>query len=1072
MASNILAGDQLNFTRMGIASVDEIKVILADILRCEIKPKDLPKSITSSPELMTGRHKLRPEQKRLCCPSPTAVPDYNKFDVSLLYTLIRNLCPQLKPTQDWGKTPSLTDLQVGDDIERLRVFRNEMFAHLDSSSVEDVVFTAKWQNLEQIFQRMQTFLKRKGISVDYGKKLATIEKSDFGFEDMEKYKIILEGILHIVKENDVNGGLSITIHGNDEIFFGEKTYFEAVLDRCSPSNNWPIMWEKIQGNITEQLDTSKEKYRGSSSRCLVISNVSKEDEGEYRAVISRENNGTHMKIPSNSKQLTVNGDLPALTMPKEVEVPYGSVAVFEPVIQACPPPECVEWQKSKYMDLNSEKFKIIDFTSPKYSGSSLDPTDSKLIINDTTFEDSLFYRLVVKNRVGKSSCSTFLNIVGTPPNVIMNHDTDFLEQSVTFICKVLCDSSHPLTGLVWTKGNHEIDILSSEGKYTGGEIGNPSLKITNVNASDAGIYQCSASNYVGTTQSEQVTLAEPSVKLLMREKDVENGAFKLQAAIKSIPDAFKVEWKAKMNPDDEFRPINLHEESYKGTTTTLPNPLLVVNEYSSKNLETYRIEVTNFLGIKVVTSQEVLEEKRLTEENANECLNGLSLAIYKDKGAKIRFNNLRLSLIKGITKSEMSILKDSLKEIVSVDKETLNSLNSITDLVNLLKYKKIFTDRDVITMQYLMRIIERPDLEKKCIDYATSRKERLCYFQEEKHADGCKRVKLHVLDDIENFTELDFLIETVAAIVECDPKYIEVVSILPETSFFIVIEVERKLAQLLSRKTPNELRILADYKIDKIYIDGDCIEITEPGNKDSLCGSTNKSIANERDTRDAETEGRFEKEKNLGALNSFGTQVQHVLSGPCANLFRRILRKHILEEDFISMIQHSKIQLLPFLTDEQKRVLYPISGSFSGSYKKLDLPLMYILFQRICLIKPHKRGWGRSPDLSDTSMAANIDRIMEIHRDYCGNTVVLQQSDFDRILKRILELLRNIEDGLESSRTETYGEKEDKKNNKGLLKRNEEESHLDSLGFLIHYELTRVYFAVAKKEVSLIFENS
>ncbi|XP_061191675.1 uncharacterized protein LOC133199872 [Saccostrea echinata] len=378
---------------MGIASVDEIKVVLADILRCEIKPEDLPKSVSSCSEFTTGRRKLRPEQKRLCCPSPTVVPDYNKFDVSLLYTLIRNLCPQLKPTQDWGKTPSITDLQVGDDIERLRVFRNEMFAHLDSSCVEDVVFTSKWQDLEQIFQRMQTFLNTKGISVDYGMKLATIAKSDFGFEDMEKYKIILEGILHILKENDDNSGPSITIRGNDKIFFGEKTCFEAVLDRCSHSNNWPITWEKIQGNITEQLDTSKEKYRGSSSRCLMISNVSKEDEGEYRAVISRENNGTHIKIPSNCKRLTVIGDLPALTMPKEVEVPYSSVAVFQPVIQACPPPESVEWQKSKCMDPISEEFKSINFNSPKYSGSTLDPTNSRLIINETTFEDSLFIDL-------------------------------------------------------------------------------------------------------------------------------------------------------------------------------------------------------------------------------------------------------------------------------------------------------------------------------------------------------------------------------------------------------------------------------------------------------------------------------------------------------------------------------------------------------------------------------------------------------------------------------------------------------------------------------------------------------
>ncbi|XP_061170573.1 uncharacterized protein LOC133179912 [Saccostrea echinata] len=259
MASNILAGDQLNFTRMGIASVDEIKVVLADILRCEIKPQDLPKSITSCSELTTGRHKLRPEQQRLCCPSPPAVPDYNKFDVSLLYTLIRNLCPQLKPTQDWGKPPSITEFQIGDDIERLRVFRNEMFAHLDSSCVEDVVFTSKWQDLEQIFQRMQTFLKSKGISVDYGKKLATIEKSDFGFEDMEKYKIILEGILHILKENDENGAVNIPPERFMAYMKKRKTtvrHARGIVVGCAGAGKTTLLY-RLMGKSLDEIEEIK-----------------------------------------------------------------------------------------------------------------------------------------------------------------------------------------------------------------------------------------------------------------------------------------------------------------------------------------------------------------------------------------------------------------------------------------------------------------------------------------------------------------------------------------------------------------------------------------------------------------------------------------------------------------------------------------------------------------------------------------------------------------------------------------------------------------------------------------------
>ncbi|XP_061191676.1 uncharacterized protein LOC133199873 [Saccostrea echinata] len=107
----------------------------------------------------------------------------------------------------------------------------------------------------------------------------------------------------------------------------------------------------------------------------------------------------------------------------------------------------------------------------------------------------------------------------------------------------------------------------------------------------------------------------------------------------------------------------------------------------------------------------------------------------------------------------MAGLKDSLRGISSLDSESLSSVQDVREFVNLLLHEKVFTERDVITLQYLMRTIGRTDLETECVDYATSMKERLCYFQQEKQADGCTRVKLHVVDDIENFIRRDSLIE-------------------------------------------------------------------------------------------------------------------------------------------------------------------------------------------------------------------------------------------------------------------------------------------------------------------------
>lgn len=157
MASKHLSPDQLNFTRLGIACVDLIRTVLNDILRGEIKPEDLYNAITLCPELTSGRQKLRPEQNKICyLPSPS-IPDYKTFDVTLSYTLIRNLCPRLKPTNGWGKTPSHMETQIGDDIERLRVFRNEVYGHLNSSIVTDAEFKSQWRKLKSVIQRIHIF---------------------------------------------------------------------------------------------------------------------------------------------------------------------------------------------------------------------------------------------------------------------------------------------------------------------------------------------------------------------------------------------------------------------------------------------------------------------------------------------------------------------------------------------------------------------------------------------------------------------------------------------------------------------------------------------------------------------------------------------------------------------------------------------------------------------------------------------------------------------------------------------------------------------------------------------------
>lgn len=207
MASPILTKGEQNVIRFIKICLDVLKLPLADILASEIQPIYLYYKIQKhSCSLLNGRNKLNPIQLKICFLPPPAIPDYNKFDVSLLYKLTRNLCPSLAPTTGWGKDPVDTDTQIGDDIERLRLFRNNNF-HESSSAISDNDFEKMWNNLKSVIQRVQSYMASKGVKANYEDKLINIKQVDLGNETIDVYKMssLLERALDRFEQLDERG---------------------------------------------------------------------------------------------------------------------------------------------------------------------------------------------------------------------------------------------------------------------------------------------------------------------------------------------------------------------------------------------------------------------------------------------------------------------------------------------------------------------------------------------------------------------------------------------------------------------------------------------------------------------------------------------------------------------------------------------------------------------------------------------------------------------------------------------------------------------------------------------------
>lgn len=61
-------------------------------------------------------------------------------------------------------------------------------------------------------------------------------------------------------------------------------------------SGWSLKWQRVKNLITEDIDTSGEKFRGSKDRQLVIHSMCKKDEGNYQAVLTRDIGGNYQII--------------------------------------------------------------------------------------------------------------------------------------------------------------------------------------------------------------------------------------------------------------------------------------------------------------------------------------------------------------------------------------------------------------------------------------------------------------------------------------------------------------------------------------------------------------------------------------------------------------------------------------------------------------------------------------------------------------------------------------------------------------------------------------------------------
>ncbi|VDI64990.1 Hypothetical predicted protein [Mytilus galloprovincialis] len=134
------------FSRLSIPIVETFPKILRDVIRQNIPAQLMYQRCV--PVLKT----FYPEQRKNIQDLQFS-NTYGSLDVTLICQLLRQFSSITSPTKGWGKLPDKGDINLGDDVERIRCYRNNL-SHRSDTKVDTKEFNEYFEEFRGIGYRM------------------------------------------------------------------------------------------------------------------------------------------------------------------------------------------------------------------------------------------------------------------------------------------------------------------------------------------------------------------------------------------------------------------------------------------------------------------------------------------------------------------------------------------------------------------------------------------------------------------------------------------------------------------------------------------------------------------------------------------------------------------------------------------------------------------------------------------------------------------------------------------------------------------------------------------------------
>ena len=151
MAYSVDLNEKANFTRISRLLVDKGTKALRITFDGIHPPAKLLAVLKSKKKSLL---KLKPGvinnlQWDLLFPPSGCPPSSKTFDVTLLTVLLRNICTLPAPATGWNKMPPCTDNSLQANITRIKLLRNEFYAHASSTQLDKTTFENLWQEISK-----------------------------------------------------------------------------------------------------------------------------------------------------------------------------------------------------------------------------------------------------------------------------------------------------------------------------------------------------------------------------------------------------------------------------------------------------------------------------------------------------------------------------------------------------------------------------------------------------------------------------------------------------------------------------------------------------------------------------------------------------------------------------------------------------------------------------------------------------------------------------------------------------------------------------------------------------------